>query len=68
MSAMEDPEYLQAYLDGMQFALLAIEGRVHQMPVFDRDALLGVLEEYHLMATEFRDRGSVWKIAEKPVP
>ena len=55
---MHENERLGAYLDGMQFALLAIEGRVHQMKIVDRETVLAVLEEYHVMAMHHRARNA----------
>lgn len=53
---MDEPAYLNAYLNGMQFVLLALEGRLSDLedpsPAEIRDAM----HEYHEMAHRMRQR------------
>lgn len=53
---MDRPEYLNAYLNGMQFVLLALEGRVEQLDEDSQETLREVLDDYHQMAMRMRDR------------
>jgi hypothetical protein len=53
---MDTPEYLNAYLNGMQFLLLAIEGRLEELDEESRETMREVLEEYHQMAVRMRNR------------
>lgn len=50
------PEYLNAYLNGMQFLLLAIEGRLAELDEESAAQMREVLEEYHDMAMRMRER------------
>lgn len=53
---MDRPEYLNAYLNGMQFVLLALEGRLEQLDEDSQETLREVLDDYHQMAMRMRDR------------
>lgn len=50
------PAYVNAYLNGMQFILLALEGRIQEMEDPDKEELIAALYEYHEMASRMRDR------------
>lgn len=47
---------MNAYLNGMQFLLLALEGRVEDLEGDDREKIREFLDEYHQMAMEMRER------------
>jgi hypothetical protein len=53
---MQTPEYLNAYLNGMQFVLLAIEGRIDEFDDEERETLRAFLDEYHEIAMRMRER------------
>lgn len=52
---MQTPEYLNAYLNGMQFVLLALEGRIDELDG-EEDELRAFLDEYHEIAMRMRER------------
>ena len=54
--AMQKPEYLNAYLNGVQFVLLALEGRMEELEASDQEAIREFLDEYHELAMEMRER------------
>lgn len=51
-----DPSYLNAYANGIQFALLAIEGRLRDLDTLDPLTLRSAIDEYHRMAMRLRAR------------
>lgn len=53
---MQTPEYVNAYLNGMQFVLLALEGRVEDLDGDERAAMRAFLDEYHELAMRMRER------------
>lgn len=53
---MQTPEYVNAYLNGMQFVLLALEGRMEEFDDADREIVRGFLDEYHELAMRMRER------------
>lgn len=53
---MATPEYMNAYLNGMQFVLLALEGRIEDLDGKDREDLRSFLDEYHELAMRMRER------------
>lgn len=53
---MQTPEYLNAYLNGMQFVLLALEGRMDDLDGEDRAEMRAFLDEYHEIAMRMRER------------
>lgn len=48
-------EYLRGFVHGMHFLLLALHGRLTSGSLSRRE-VAGVLEEYHRLVEEFRDR------------
>ncbi len=54
---MAGPEYLNAYLNGMQFILMALEGRLQEeLDEENLERAQRALYEYHEMAQRMRDR------------
>lgn len=53
---MRGPEYMNAYLNGMQFVLLALEGRVEELEGSERENVREFLDEYHELAMRIRER------------
>ncbi|HEX9766255.1 MAG TPA: hypothetical protein VGA36_05795 [Nitriliruptorales bacterium] len=53
---LEGGAYLNAYLNGMQFVLLALEGRLAQSSETTREDIMEVLYEYHELAMRMRER------------
>lgn len=47
---------MNAYLNGMQFILLAIEGRLEELDGDSQDEMREVLSEYHDLAMRMRER------------
>lgn len=54
--AMGRPEYVNAYLNGMQFVLLALQGRLKDLDGDDRRVIEEFVEEYNELAMEMRER------------
>lgn len=52
----DEPEYLNAYLNGMQFILMAIQGRVEELDEESQETMREVLSEYHDLAMRMRER------------
>lgn len=50
------PAYLNAYLNGMQFILLALEGRLSEEDEPGVEDLRAAMQEYHEMAHRMRQR------------
>lgn len=50
------PEYMNAYLNGMQFILLAIEGRLAELDDESEEQMREVLNEYNDLAMRMRER------------
>lgn len=53
---MGSPEYMNAYLNGMQFVLMALQGRLEELDEESQEALQEVLHDYHEMTMRMRDR------------
>lgn len=53
---MQRPEYLNAYLNGMQFVLLALEGRMDELDEEQQQTVRAFLEEYHALSMRMRER------------
>lgn len=53
---MGSPEYMNAYLNGMQFVLLALEGRIEELDAESEEAMREALTEYHELAMRMRER------------
>lgn len=53
---MRTPEYLNAYVNGIQFVLLALEGRMEELDDDEREALRGFVDEYHELAMRMREQ------------
>ena len=51
--------YLNAYLNGMQFVLLALEGRLGQLDDVDKQDIMEIMYEYHELAMRMRERSRV---------
>ena len=49
-------QYLNAYLNGMQFVLLALEGKLARMGAPSKDELIEAMYEYHELAMSLRER------------
>lgn len=47
---------MNAYLNGMQFILLAIEGRMEDLDEENREVMREVLQEYHDLSMRMRER------------
>ncbi len=58
MSGQEfgSPEYMNAYLNGMQFILLALDGRVEKLDEEGQEVMREALTEYHELAMRMRER------------
>jgi hypothetical protein len=53
---MQRPEYLNAYLNGMQFVLLALEGHAEELDGSEAETVREFLDEYHEIAMRMRER------------
>lgn len=53
---MQTPEYVNAYLNGIQFVLLALEGRMDDLDEGNREVVREFLDEYHELAMRMRER------------
>lgn len=53
---MAKPEYMNAYLNGMQFILMAIEGRLSELDPESEEEMRELLQEYHDLAMRMRER------------
>lgn len=53
---MQRPEYLNAYLNGMQFVLLALEGHMEEFDGAEQETVRSFLDEYHEIAMRMRER------------
>lgn len=51
--------YMNAYLNGMQFVLLALEGRLSDADEVGKDEVLALLYEYHELAMRMRERSKL---------
>ena len=51
--------YMNAYLNGMQFILLALEGRLEQLQTPSKEHITEVLYEYHELAMRMRERAQL---------
>lgn len=47
---------MNAYLNGMQFILLALDGRVEQLDQEGQEVMREALTEYHELAMRMRER------------
>ncbi|MDX1611836.1 MAG: hypothetical protein R3185_05665 [Candidatus Thermoplasmatota archaeon] len=50
------PAYINAYLNGMQFVLLALEGKLDELEDPSKEEVLEAMYEYHELASRMRDR------------
>jgi len=50
---------LNAYVNGMQFILLALEGRLEEETDLDEADLRDFMDEYHQMAMRIRSRSEL---------
>lgn len=53
---MGSTEYMNAYLNGMQFILLALEGKIAELDGESEEAMREAISEYHEMAMRMRER------------
>lgn len=47
---------MNAYLNGMQFILLALEGRIEQLDAEGQEVMREAVTEYHELAMRMRER------------